>query len=114
VETADFPPQRGLWYFSVNPKSPNKIPIPFTIGVIADTDKGVISGSSRFLQNTSSAGLVPCLAYQELANVQLKDIAEYLQLRHIGSVSFITHQVRTKKRAEKGYAAQLSKLIKVL
>ncbi|GJL52529.1 MAG: hypothetical protein NPIRA01_37560 [Nitrospirales bacterium] len=49
---------------------------------------------------------------QELADFQLKNIAEYFQLRHIGSVSFITHQVRTKKRAEKEFAIRLNKVIK--
>ena len=49
---------------------------------------------------------------QELADVQLKDIAEYFQLGHVGSVSFITHQIRMKKRAEKGFAARLNKVIK--
>ncbi len=48
---------------------------------------------------------------QELAEVKLQDIAPCFNLRHSGSVSFITHQVRKKKRDEKGFAARMNEVI---
>ena len=35
---------------------------------------------------------------QELSGVTLREIAEYFGLKHIGSVSFITHQIRKEKQ----------------
>jgi REP element-mobilizing transposase RayT len=37
---------------------------------------------------------------QEMAHVKLKDIAAYFNLGHIGSVSFVTHQIRKKKKED--------------
>ena len=39
--------------------------------------------------------------YQALAAAKLKEIADYFNMSHAGSVSFITHQIRQKKREKK-------------
>ena len=49
---------------------------------------------------------------QELADVKLKDIAEFFKLSHVGSVSFITHQVRKKKREDKAFLRRINEIIK--
>jgi putative transposase len=38
---------------------------------------------------------------QELAAAKLKEIANYFNLSHAGSVSFITHQIRQKNEKKK-------------
>jgi putative transposase len=49
---------------------------------------------------------------QELADVKLKDIAEFFKLSHVGSVSFITHQVRKKKRENKAFLRLINEIMK--
>ncbi|NOZ10872.1 MAG: hypothetical protein GXP09_07540 [Gammaproteobacteria bacterium] len=46
---------------------------------------------------------------QEMADVKLKDIAEYFNLNHIGSVSFITHQLR--KRQDRGFTRTVDAVV---
>ncbi|GJL53934.1 MAG: hypothetical protein NPIRA02_10660 [Nitrospirales bacterium] len=63
-------------------------------------------------QSSNEARKLAMYLCQELADVQLKDIANYFQLRHVGSVSCCTHQVRQKKRTDARFAARLDKVIK--
>lgn len=49
---------------------------------------------------------------QELAARKLKDIASHINLSHIGSVSFITHQVRKKKRDDKRFLGKLDEIVR--
>jgi len=49
---------------------------------------------------------------QEFANVKLKDIAEYFNMGHVGSVSFITHQIRKKKQQDRMFSQKIDGLIK--
>ena len=51
---------------------------------------------------------------QELADVKLKDVAAYFNLSHVGSVSFITHQIRKKKREDKVLSRRIDTLIRVI
>ncbi len=51
---------------------------------------------------------------QEMAALKLKDIAERFGLAHVGSVSFITHQVRKKKREDHALRIKLIILLRVL
>ena len=48
---------------------------------------------------------------QEMANVKLKDIAKYFNLSHIGSVSFITHQIRKRKSVDIRLARKINTII---
>ncbi len=58
--------------------------------------------------NSPGTGSKICdVFFQELADVHLKDMTKYFQLEHRGSVSFIIHQIRAKKRNEKSFAARL-------
>jgi len=51
---------------------------------------------------------------QELAEAKLNDIAEYFNLGHVGSVSFITHQIRNKKRDDKIFLCRINELIMII
>jgi len=62
-------------------------------------------------QKGNEARKIAMYLCQELAEVKLRDIAEFFNLRHIGSVSFITHQVRKKKGDEKRFASRLSEVM---
>ncbi|MEM5548757.1 hypothetical protein [Pseudoalteromonas fuliginea] len=44
---------------------------------------------------------------QEVLAEKLSNIAEYFNLGHSGSVSFITHQIRKKRREDKQFSKQL-------
>jgi len=48
---------------------------------------------------------------QELASARLVDIAREFNLGHIGSVSFITHQIRQQKKEDRDFAIELDDLI---
>ena len=48
---------------------------------------------------------------QELAGMKLVDIAELFQFRHIGSVSFVTHQIRKKIVKDAKFEKQVNRLI---
>jgi len=49
---------------------------------------------------------------QELCAKTLRELAEYFQLGHVGSVSYVTHQVREMKRTDKGFERKVDRLIK--
>jgi len=49
---------------------------------------------------------------QELADATLKDIAAFFTLSHTGSVSFITHQIRKKKREDRVYLHRINETIR--
>jgi hypothetical protein len=63
-------------------------------------------------QKGNDARKIAMYLCQELAGEKLKDIAEFFKLGHAGSVSFITHQVRKKKREDKHFSLQINKTIK--
>jgi putative transposase len=50
----------------------------------------------------------------EIAAAKLKEIADYFNLSHAGSVSFNTHQIRQKKRENKRFRRTVEGLIKSL
>ncbi|MFT7412928.1 MAG: putative transposase [Paraglaciecola sp.] len=52
------------------------------------------------------------LLCQALAAAKLKEIADYFNLSHAGSVRFITHQMRQKKRENKRFRRTVEGLIK--
>lgn len=49
---------------------------------------------------------------QELGDGKLKDIADYFQLGHVGSVSFITHQVRKRKQRETKFEQLVEEIVR--
>ena len=63
-------------------------------------------------QKGNDARKIAMYLCQELAGEKLKDIAELFKLSHAGSVSFITHQVRKKKREDKYFSSIINKTIK--
>ncbi len=63
-------------------------------------------------QKGNEARKIAMYLCQELAGVQLKDIAAFFNLNHMGSVSFITHQVRKRKQEDHVFAARINKMIK--
>ena len=63
-------------------------------------------------QKGNDARKIAMYLCQELADVKLKDIAEFFKLSHVGSVSFITHQVRKKKRENKAFLRRINEIIK--
>ncbi len=48
---------------------------------------------------------------QEMADVKLNDIAEHFNLSHIGSVSFITSQIRKRKREDIKFARKIDAIV---
>ncbi len=65
-------------------------------------------------QKGNDARKIAMYLCQELAGVQLKDIAAFFNLNHMGSVSFITHQVRKRKREDHVFAAQINEMVKYI
>jgi chromosomal replication initiation ATPase DnaA len=51
---------------------------------------------------------------QALTAAKPKEIADYFNLSHAGSVRFITHQIRQKKRENKRFRRTVESLIKSL
>jgi REP element-mobilizing transposase RayT len=51
-------------------------------------------------QKGNEARKIAMYLCQEMANVKLKDIEKYFNLGHIGSVSFVTHQIRKRKNED--------------
>jgi len=49
---------------------------------------------------------------QELSATQLRGIADYFNLGHAGSVSYMTHQVRKMMHENKGFKRKVDRLIK--
>ena len=48
---------------------------------------------------------------QEVAAARLTDIAGFFHLGHIGSVSFITHQIRKRKAEDRAFARKIGAVI---
>jgi len=73
------------------------------------TDKltSVVKGPQKGIE----ARKIAMYLCQELAQAKLNDIADYFNLGHAGSVSFITHQIRRKVRGDKMYLSRMNELI---
>ena len=69
---------------------------------------------SRGPQTENESRKMAMYLCQELAAAKLKEIANYFNLSHAGSVSFITHQIRQKKRENKRFRLTVEGLIKSL
>ena len=69
---------------------------------------------SRGPQTENEARKIAMYLCQELAAAKLREIADYFNLNHAGSVSFITHQIRHKKRQDKRFNHTVEGLIKSL
>jgi chromosomal replication initiation ATPase DnaA len=67
---------------------------------------------SRGPQTENLARKIAMYLCQELAAAKLREIADYFNLSHVGSVSFITHQIRQKKRENKIFRRAVEGLIK--
>lgn len=65
-------------------------------------------------QKSNEARKIAMYLCQELAQAKLGDIAEYFNLSHAGSVSFITHQIREKNRNDKVFSRRIDELIRVI
>lgn len=63
-------------------------------------------------QKGSEARKVAMYLCQEIGALKLAEIARYFNLGNIGSVSFITHQIRKRRREDSVFAAKLERLIK--
>ncbi|GAC18143.1 transposase [Paraglaciecola arctica] len=69
---------------------------------------------SKGPQTENEARKIAMYLCQELAAAKLCEIAEYFNLNHAGSVSFITHQIRQKKRENEQLKLTIEGLIKSL
>ena len=76
--------------------------------VTADKLTTVIKGPHK----KNDARKIAMYLCQELASAKLKDIADYFNLNHVGSVSFITHQIRKRKREDQVFSQKINRLIK--
>ncbi len=76
-------------------------------GTTPDELRTVIKGPKK----GNDARKIAMYLCQELASVKLKYIAVHFNLRHVGSVSFITHQVRKMKREGKVFARQIDEAV---
>ena len=63
-------------------------------------------------QKSNEARKIAMYLCQEMADAKLKSIAEYFNLSHIGSVSFITHQVRKRKREDTKLVRKIDVVVK--
>jgi len=63
-------------------------------------------------QKGSEARKIAMYLSQEVAAAKLSEIADYFNLNHNGSVSFITHQIRVKKREDASLRRKIDRLIK--
>jgi hypothetical protein len=63
-------------------------------------------------QKDNEARKIAMYLCQQLAMAKLKDIATLFQLGHVGSVSFITHQVRKRAKDDVRVRQQIERLIK--
>ncbi len=62
-------------------------------------------------QKGNDARKIAMYLSQELVSATLNEIAEYFNLCHGGSVSFITHQVRRKRREDRNFGRLIDKVI---
>ncbi len=63
-------------------------------------------------QKGNEARKIAMYLCQELADVKLKDLAMYFNLGHVGSVSFITHQVRNMMREDRTMSRRVDKILR--
>ena len=63
-------------------------------------------------QKGNEARKVAMYLSQEIAAAKLQEIADYFNLGHTGSVSFITHQVRVMKETDKRFSSKIDKIVK--
>lgn len=63
-------------------------------------------------QKGSEARKMAMYLSQEVAAARLCEIADYFNLNHNGSVSFITHQIRAKKRENTSFRRKIDRLVK--
>ena len=78
------------------------------------TTKQELLKVSKGPQTENEARKIAMYLCQELASAKLCEIAEYFNLNHAGSVSFITHQIRQKKRENEQLNLTIESLIKSL
>ncbi len=76
--------------------------------IIEETIRQVIKDP----QKGNEARKIAMYLSQEIATARLQEIAEYFNLGHTGSVSFITHQIRTRKQTDKCFSRKIEKIIK--
>lgn len=68
--------------------------------------------ASRGPQIENEARKIAMYLCQELAAAKLREIADYFNLSHAGSVSFITHQIRQKSSQNKKFRLRIEGLIR--
>jgi putative transposase len=78
------------------------------------TEPGEITRVIKGPQKGNAARKIAMYLCQEMANVTLKDIAEYFNLSHSGSVSFITHQVRKSKQEDMRLAQKIDSILECI
>ena len=77
-------------------------------GICAADIRKITLGS----QKGSEARKLAMYLCQGLSAVKLREIAAYFNLSHIGSVNYITHQVRKMKQEDKAFKRTVDCLIK--
>ena len=87
-----------------------------TEGVAAyyNTNSDEIRKIIRGPQQGNEARKLAMYLCQELSGAKLTEIADYFNLHHGGSVSFINHQIRQLKREDKAFKRNVEGLIKSL
>jgi len=63
-------------------------------------------------QKGNEARKVAMYLAQELRLAKLYEIADYFNLSHPGSVTFITHQIRKQRETDGRFSTKIKKLIK--
>ncbi len=82
--------------------------VALSYGTCADDLKKLTMGP----QKGNEARKLAMYLCQELSAATLREIAQYFNLGHVGSVSFITHQVRKMKDEVRGLRRRIDGLIK--
>jgi putative transposase len=74
---------------------------PNPLNFYYSTNAGEIKKITRGPQQGNEERKLAMYLCQELTCVKLREIADYFNLHHGGSVSFINHQIRKLKREDK-------------
>ena len=85
------------------------------IAGVADDNEVSVMEITRLVkvpQKDNEARKLAMYLCQQLAMAKLTDIATTFQLGHLGSVSFITHQVRKRAKDDVRVRQQIERLIK--
>ncbi|NQZ05556.1 MAG: transposase [Algicola sp.] len=85
------------------------------IASVADDYKVSVEEITRLIkgpQKENEARKLAMYLCQQLAMAKLADIATAFQLGHVGSVSFITHQIRKRAKEDARLRQQIERLIK--